>query len=148
MFYSNNKWFNNRILLEVVSCNFTRSCNVTTRTPVTIVTGVCVAKCYKSCNVTTRTPVTIVPVCARSLMGKMIFQRDKDLVKVIPTLQLDTLNVSKPVRMTPYPHRLQLQTLVMEHNWNFLWSRTTQSWSKQSHTENPGLEQKKQIQLV
>ena len=34
-------------------------------------------------------------------MGKMIFQRDKDLVKVIPTVQLDTLNVSKPVRMTP-----------------------------------------------
>ena len=46
--------------------------------------------------------------------GKMAFQREKLMAKVVSTvtLQLDALNVSPPVRMTPCPHRLQLQTLT------------------------------------
>ena len=44
------------------------------------------------------------------LMGKMAFQKDNGLAKVVAAIQLGTLNVSPPVRITPFPHRLQLQT--------------------------------------
>ena len=43
------------------------------------------------------------------MTGKMAFQRDKRLAKVVPTIKLGALNVSPPVRMSPCPHRLQIQ---------------------------------------
>ena len=47
------------------------------------------------------------------MTGKITFQRDKGFAKLVSTMQLGTLNVSPPVRMTPCPERLQLQTSWM-----------------------------------
>ena len=44
-------------------------------------------------------------------MGKMTFLRDKCLTKVDHAMKIGVLNIPAPVRMTPCPPRLQLQTL-------------------------------------
>ena len=47
------------------------------------------------------------------LMGKMTFQRDECLAKVVCTMELGVLNINPPVRMTPCPPGLLHQTLWM-----------------------------------
>ncbi len=47
------------------------------------------------------------------LTGKMTFWGDKYLTKVDHAMKIGILNIQAPVRMTPCPPRLQLQTLWM-----------------------------------